>query len=258
MRRSRFISITLTEVLAELHGHASIPDFARVMCERLARAHGTAGPAYVEWLIEHRSEVGGRLNAIRARFLAAASKILPAQPTDQARRIVNHIADIVAGGGLAADVLKLPWRARTDRESSLASDAVIEAGLTMLGLWLAENGGTTLTGIDEKLDEMRERVAAQSARFPIVANGAIVSRDTDRRSILGWRDAEPTGKTDEVRLRFVDILPSTLREWGWDKREEKDVIRHLREKSCSSATSRTSSRCGARSQRSAAAFRFTG
>ena len=64
----------------------------------------------------------------------------------------------------------------------------------MLGLWLAENGGTTLTGIDEKLDEIRERVAAQSARFPIVANGAIVLQDTDRRSILGWRDAEPAGK----------------------------------------------------------------
>ena len=39
----------------------------------------------------------------------------------------------------------------------------------MLRLWLAENGGTTLTGIVEKLDEIRERVAAQSARFPIVA-----------------------------------------------------------------------------------------
>ena len=88
---SRFISITLTEVIPELHGHASVPDFARVMCERLAPAHGTAGPAFVEWLIEHRSEVGGRLNAIRTRFLAEAQKILPAQPTDQARRIVNHI-----------------------------------------------------------------------------------------------------------------------------------------------------------------------
>ena len=128
---SRFISITLTEVIPELHGHASVPDFARVMCERLAPAHGTAGPAFVEWLIEHRSEVGGRLNAIRARFLAEAQKILPAQPTDQARRIVNHIAAIVAGGGLAADVLELPWRPRTDRKSGLASDAVIEAGLTI-------------------------------------------------------------------------------------------------------------------------------
>ena len=100
----------------------------------------------------------------------------------------------------------------------------------MLGLWLAENGGTTLTGIDEKLDEIRERVAAQSTRFPIVAKGAIVSQDTDRRSILGWRDAELAGKADEVRLQFVDILPSTFREWGWDKRDEKAVMRHLRDK----------------------------
>ena len=31
-------------------------------------------------------------------------------------------------------------------------------------------------------------------------------------------------------MRFVDILPSTFREWGWDKREEKAVMRHLRDK----------------------------
>jgi hypothetical protein len=30
-------------------------------------------------------------------------------------------------------------------------------------------------------------------------------------------------------LRFVDILPSTFRECGWDKRDEKAVMRHLRE-----------------------------
>ena len=41
----------------------------------------------------------------------------------------------------------------------------------MLGLWLAENGGTTLTGIVEKLDEIRERVAAQSTRFPNCREG---------------------------------------------------------------------------------------
>jgi putative DNA primase/helicase len=227
---SRFVSVTLNEVIPELHGHASVPDFARVMCERLGPAHGTAGPAFVEWLIEHRSEVGDRLNAIGTRFLAEAQKILPARPTDQARRIVNQFAAIVAGGGLAADVFELRWRARANRETDLASDAVIEAGLTMLGLWLAENGGATLTGIDEKLDELQEKVAAQSARFPIVAKGATVFQDTDRRSILGWRDAELAGKADEVRLRFVDILPSSFREWGWDKRDEKAVMRHLRDK----------------------------
>jgi hypothetical protein len=47
-----------------------------------------------------------------------------------------------------------------------------------------------------------EKVAAQSALFPIVAKGAVVAQDTDRRSILGWRDAEPDGKADEFSLRF--------------------------------------------------------
>src|SRR6187200_512467 len=77
---SRFVSVTLTEVIPELHGHPSVPDLARAMCERLTPAHGTAGPAYVKWLSEHRSEVGGRLDAIRTRFVAEAQKILPAQP----------------------------------------------------------------------------------------------------------------------------------------------------------------------------------
>ena len=116
---SRFISVTLTNVIPDLHGHASVGDFARDLCDRLQAAHGTAGPAYVEWLIDHRNEVRDRLNAIRARYLAQAGKILPAQATDQARRIVNHFADIVAGGGLAADVLKLPWRVRTYRKRGL-------------------------------------------------------------------------------------------------------------------------------------------
>ena len=92
-----------------------------------------------------------------------------------------------------------------------------------------DNGGTTLTGIVEKLDEIREKVAAQSTRFPIVAKGAVISRDVDRGRILGWRDAAPTGKPDEYRLQYIDFLPATFREWGWDKREEKDVMRHLRD-----------------------------
>src|SRR4051812_8081193 len=89
---SRFISITLTEVIPELHGHASIGDFARVLCERLAAAHGTAGPAFVEWLIGHRSEAGERLNSIRTRLICEGHKIFPPPPNGQARRILDHFS----------------------------------------------------------------------------------------------------------------------------------------------------------------------
>ena len=99
----------------------------------------------------------------------------------------------------------------------------------MLELWLIENEGTALTGIGERLDEIQERVAAQSARFPIVAKGELILHDVDRRSILGWRDTEAMEKPGEFRLRFVDILPTTFLEWGWDKRDVKAVMRHLRD-----------------------------
>ena len=78
----------------------------------------------------------------------------------------------------------------------------------MLGLWLAENGGTTLSGIVEKLDEIRERVAAQSSRFPIVAKGAVISRDTDRR-ILASKTLEGSSWRHVARAPHGAVLRST-------------------------------------------------
>ena len=120
---------------------------------------GWSGPAYVEWLASHGDEARAAIIKNIAAWDAIAAPMLGADPSPQAERVASRLAPMAAGAALAAEVLEFPWSAELpvpEGESiSAPARAMIKAFAKLLGIWLANNGKTVSTQVNQAFDQLR-------------------------------------------------------------------------------------------------------
>lgn len=73
-------------------------DFSRLLVENAAKYYGTAGPAMIEKIIEHRSDLPALVNSLTKQFL---SDVVPSDAGGQVRRAAARFALVAIAGEFA-------------------------------------------------------------------------------------------------------------------------------------------------------------
>lgn len=196
-----------------LHAHPNANRFAEQLREAVAHCHGTAGPAFVEALLQHgRDVVAASLPVVMTRF---AAEHLPEGASGQAKRVANRFGLIAAAGEMATSWGVTGW----------AAGEATEAARVCLASWLAARGGV---GSQEDR-EMRERVRL-FFQLHGVNRFEVWERNNDDHAPVtvnraGWRRCNPDGswhyyvftdvfKTDVCKGLNVDKVRAWLKSIG--------------------------------------------
>ncbi len=145
-----------------------------------ARAiYGTAGRAWLRWLVDNRDEA---TREARAHIEAFRSRFLPAGASGQVERALRRFAVVAAAGELAAAVGILPW----------PEGEAIRAARTCFEAWLGARDGRAGSAEDAAaIAAVRRFIEAHGeARFaPLLraADGGDVEPERPTINRAGWR-----------------------------------------------------------------------
>lgn len=106
-------------VFEDLHGHADGAAFARALNDASAAHYGTAFPAYVGRLIDHRDGLAARVKELRAKLTAELLDGLE-RPSGQVHRVAARFALVGIAGELARLYGIVPWPERAAKDAAAA------------------------------------------------------------------------------------------------------------------------------------------
>ncbi len=129
-------------VFEVLHGHPSPAALALAIKEAAARYHGTAGVAWLHWLVARRAAIAEAGRNMLDRFVAS---VVPAGSSGQVARVARRFGLVAVAGELASRAGITGW---TQGESIHAVQACFQA-------WLAGFGGAADREVRAILDQVR-------------------------------------------------------------------------------------------------------
>lgn len=134
-------------IFEHLHGHPHARALADALRDAAARYHGTAGPAWLEWLAEHRQAITADARASFDQFVAAALTNTDAT-TAQAGRMARRFGAVAVAGELATRAGITGW---SPGEATHAAHVCFQAWLDGFGHVPAEERAL-LDGVREFLE----------------------------------------------------------------------------------------------------------
>lgn len=170
-----------------LHNEAGGKAFAERLANAACAAYGTAGPAFVEFIMQ-TPDIVSRAEAVMAKFEADADWVHGlADANAQVTRALRRFAVVAAGGVLATEAGITGWAA------GKAAAAIQE----MFGLWVGGRGGLMSAADRNAVANTRAFLIKNDARFhKLVRNNdgeLVLSSSMLDRPILnlaGWKDPE--------------------------------------------------------------------
>lgn len=156
-------------VFEDLHGHDDGRTFSIAICNAVARNHGTAGPAFIRWILKHDTELRAEIGTlISLAFDELVQRVGLATVPDDVGRVLNAFSLISVAGELAIRAGVLPFKAGTSRA------AVVD----IAKIWLASRNGE----VSKRCREIAERVHAKRDAFvDLGAPGTFAETET------GWK-----------------------------------------------------------------------
>lgn len=178
-------------VFAELHGHAGGGDLAEALKRSAMEQHGTAGPAFLKWLVPKvAKDLAWPQEKLAPRIATFLDDFLPSGADGQVRAVARRFGLVALAGELATEAGVTGWPAG---EAWHATGSVFES-------WLAKRGSTEAGEDLQAIDRVRSIIAReQNSRFaPLGETHRATSQDeaeapsppTERRAIvgmLGWK-----------------------------------------------------------------------
>jgi putative DNA primase/helicase len=166
----------------ELHGYADGDKFAKALKAATNKYFGTAFPAIIDGILQHRKELSDLLIEARQAFLDEA---LTAKSSGQAQRVAARFALVAAAGELATSWGITGWE----------QGAAMQAAMTCFKAWLQAFGGDG----NKEARNMRSQVlhffeCNGEARFADISRP--VSDDTHAARTInkaGWREKNSDG-----------------------------------------------------------------
>jgi uncharacterized protein (DUF927 family) len=190
----------------QLHGHPTARALADALRDAVAQQHGTAWPAWLDWLARHRADITDRARQTLGQFVA---QVTAGTTAAQAGRMARRFGALAVAGELATRAGITGWQA----------GEAIRAAHTCFAAWLADYGDGPA---EERalLDGVREFIERHgSSRFRDfdvaahhVTNSAGYYRMEDgHRVYLLHR----TGMAEACRGAELRWAVRVLRERGW-------------------------------------------
>lgn len=175
----------------QLHGAANPGAFAESLGSAMHDQHGTAGPAFLQWLVPQASaNAGWARETLRPRVQDFVAEFLPAGADGQVRSVSRRLALIALGGELATEAGVTGWQ---PGEAWRAVGACLQA-------WVAARGSVAAREDLEAVRRVAAAIAAHgNARLEIwkdrvLEDGAIPAAEAqpphEVRTVanrLGWR-----------------------------------------------------------------------
>ena len=169
-----------------LHGKADGKTFAIHLANACARAYGTAGPAFVEFIMR-TPDIVSRAEAVIAKFEARAEAAYGLADADaQVTRALRRFAVIVAAGELATDAGITAWPV------GMAANAVLE----MFGLWIGGRGGLMSAAKRNAIVNTRAFLVKNDSRLQKLVlddKGALIPPPFGHgvvHDLAGWKDSD--------------------------------------------------------------------
>ena len=159
-------------VFEDLHGHSDGRAFSTAICNAVAQNHGTAGPAFICWILRHNAELRAKIGTYMGLAFDELTQCLGLTSVpDDVGRVLNAFSLISVAGELAIRAGVLPWKAGTARA----------AAADVAKIWLAARNGE----VSQRSREIVERIHAERDTFiDIAAPGKLAETET------GWKTAE--------------------------------------------------------------------
>ena len=171
----------------DLHGEADGKAFVIRLAAAFAQAYGTAGPAFVEFIMR-TPDIVSRAEAVMAKFETNADAAYGLAGADaQVTRALRRFAVIAAGGELATEAGITGWAAGE------AADAIQE----VFGLWIGGRGGLMSAADRNAVANTRAFLIKNDSRFhklvPDNEGGLMLSTsmlDRPIHNLAGWKDTD--------------------------------------------------------------------
>jgi len=156
-------------VFEELHSHTGGGAFSAAISDAVVRNHGTAGPAFIRWILNHDTELRAEIGTLMGiAFNEIAQGLGLAVVPDDVGRVLKAFALISVAGELAIRAGILPWKAGTSRA------AVVDVAR----IWLAGRNGE----VSKRCRKIAERIHAQRDAFVDLA-----APGTSAQTEIGWK-----------------------------------------------------------------------
>ncbi|MCW1918055.1 DUF927 domain-containing protein [Rhodobacter sp. KR11] len=156
-------------VFEDLHGYSGGGSFSKAICDAVARNHGTAGPAFIRWILKHDTELRAEIGALIAcAFDEIAQGLGLAVVPDDVGRVLTAFSLISVAGELAIRAGILPWKAGTSRA------AVVDVAK----IWLAGRNGE----VSQRCRRIAEGIHAKRDAFVDLA-----APGTSAQTETGWK-----------------------------------------------------------------------
>lgn len=154
-----------------LHGMETGAMLADAVTAAAGRHYGTAGRAWLEWLVAHHHGLAGRVQDQMADCRLA---LVPHGAGEQVGRVAMRFALVAAAGELAIEAGILPWAEGDAREAATVmlrawldarghdGNAEEVAMLRQVRAWLEKNGDALLTWTHRAMDDHRPNTAMRA------------------------------------------------------------------------------------------------
>ena len=164
-------------IFRNIHASSSPSAFADLLKDRGNKFRGTAGPAFVERLINHESEATTRLGEVIREF---TDHVVPPAASGEVYRVAECFAVVGAAGELATETGITGWR----------PGASLAAAKWCFARWL-ENRSTGASDLDKAISHIRAFLLANGeSRFEDADDAAGGRPVYDR---VGFRRSTPNG-----------------------------------------------------------------
>jgi putative DNA primase/helicase len=164
-------------IFRNIHSTSSPSEFADLLKERGNKFRGTAGPAFVESLIDQESQAIDRLGDMIKKF---TDRVVPPNSSGEIYRVAERFAVVGAAGELATEARITGWR----------PGAALESAKGCFARWL-ENRSTGASDLDKAIAQIRAFLLANGdSRFEDADDAAAGRPVYDR---VGFRRSTPNG-----------------------------------------------------------------
>jgi putative DNA primase/helicase len=139
-------------IFRNIHTSSTPSGFADLLKDRGNKFRGNAGPAFVEWLINHEGEAVARLGEVIREF---TDRVVPAAASGEIYRVAERFAVVGAAGELATETDITGW----------GPGAALQSAAWCFARWL-QNRSTGASDLDKAIAQIRAFLLANGeSRF---------------------------------------------------------------------------------------------
>lgn len=157
----------------DLHGCLDGAEFSKLLKEKCGAVYGTAGPAFVEWLLRNKTKVEADVQRIEQLFLAKTAEQHKLTGDGVTIRAAKWFALIAAAGELATEAGLTGW-VPIDTITTVAG---------VYGVWLDARAPEDSVAATTSVSRVRTYLLANAERFVVIAKTGPAEA-----SEYGWQD----------------------------------------------------------------------